>query len=92
MEKSRSDMVIHSNDELLMFQKSYAESSELNTYVNKVYAMLINLKAGSTINIDAIVETKNMDKFIKSVCMYITESKHDNVVFSSDYMTIKKLK
>jgi hypothetical protein len=89
--QSRSDMVIRNKDELNHFLKLYDTDYKVRAYVNKVYGLIEQIKPGMFITIDKLVSEQNLNMFIKSVCLYIIESKRNNIEFSNDYLTIKKL-
>ena len=87
----RSEMVIRNKDELNHFLKLYDTDYKVRAYVNKVYGLIEQIKPGMFITIDKLVSEQNLNMFIKSVCLYIIETKANNIEFSNNYLTIKKL-
>lgn len=63
-------------------------SEEFRYYVNTVYEMLLRMSPGDSFEIEKAVKTENIELFIKTVYMFITEQ-HDNYDFSNDYKIIR---
>ena len=64
-------------------------------YINRVYRLLMSMKPGSYLSIEKNVKPENIDLFIKTVCMFISEqqnlkqSKTTCIEFNDSYTEIK---
>ena len=86
---TRSEMTIKTMTDAVAFLDQMETTEENRRYFNSVYAMLVKAKTGDRIEIDKIVKSENMRKFIGCVCMYIWDT--NKAEFDNEYKFIKKL-
>jgi len=89
--RDRKDLVLKSRKDIESFLHEYNNNYTTHAYTNKVYSMLTNLKPGTFIELDKLVSDTNLEMFIKSVCLYIIETKINTIEFSCDYTQVRKL-
>ena len=82
-------MTIKPITDAVAFLDQMETTEENRRYFNSVYAMLVKAKPGDRIEIDKIVKSENMHKFIGCVCMYIWDT--NKAEFDNEYKFIKKL-
>ncbi|WP_419051521.1 hypothetical protein [Parabacteroides goldsteinii] len=67
-----------------------AGGDEFITYYKAMKAFLDRLPYGSSFDILKNIPEKNLEKFIKTACVYMTEQAFDEVLFTDDYLFIKR--
>ena len=67
-----------------------AGGDEFVTYYKAMKAFLDKLPYGSSFDILKNIPEKNLEKFVKTACVYMTEQAFDEVLFTDDYLFIKR--
>lgn len=68
------------------------EDPSFRTYFNALSNLLNNMKPGEKFDIRANIPNKNLERFIKTACVYIIDQPLDEIFFSEDYNFLIKQK
>lgn len=86
----RKQFLLTTQEQINAFIKEMRSSDGNLQYLSKVCKVLDDIIPGQTFEIDKNVKSENLEKFIKSVCLYIDTWPSMKVEFTNDLTGIKK--
>jgi hypothetical protein len=87
---NRKTFLLTTPEQLKTYLSEVKSSKDGNEYLRKVCKVLDDIRPGQIWEIDRHVKQENLEKFIKSVCLYIDAWPSMKIEFTNDLTGIKK--